>query len=879
MSINNTDIYNMSQVLLDLQRQYFEEESTETLAVGMYGFMNAVFSKMMQTSIKIASEMANEVFPTKARLEKNIITHAIANNITDINAVPAKIDIILCLLESDFNKILDEQNTSSVIIDKNCKFFVGEYEYHLDYDMIISKSTLANNVSVYTARYDMTIPNRLSDIEIPYLPSPYVVNQNGDTYIFISCHLRQVEHNIIYNKLITNDNIDNKTYEFEFENQLAAFDVYVKEKGNTIHLVPIFEGSNTEGVINYCLYTYIDSSTIRVKFDGLSYMPKINAEIETHIKTTHGATCNFSYKDSIIATLEDTDRFSYSGMQIAIIPTSDSEGGQDKKSVKELRRILPKEALSRGSLINVTDLNNYFNSLNTKSNRMKFEEKVHNQFERAYYSYLLIKDNLGNIVPTNTIDLYAKESDFEIINNPGNPNLRQYIFRQGCYIGYKMRDGYWIGELLKDPSSAQLAEYPFLYTIPFKAVINYVGPFISYYMTTVNDNYKTLFSYINDNAPLQFICPTVSWNRNNIVDTDRYILSFELKQNIDVDMGIITTDPDTGERICNLKVVAIIYDEVGIPYRYMLGSLDNYDGGYTYKFRIDFITPDIINEENCIRIDNTYLIMGNGEQQYGYFPQNTQIDIYVLNKFKDEEGNPISYGIHDLDKYVAEGLEDYTVTNTYSIMGGLNFFDNYSEIISTVVTPELIYDERTNETVNGFKLSGVPVIKHSYANNKRNINNFINAIKIRKAYIDEALKILENQFGIDFKFYNTYGPANVYTLDGKTKVNRVNLTLNFNLSLRKSSDDYTKDYIIKFIKDYIENLDNAGDIHIPNLIAEITKNYQNSIYYIEFRGFNDYSTEYQHLYYNNNNQINTVSEFACINIKDDGSPDINIKIV
>lgn len=881
MSTTNTDIYNMSQVLLDMQKEYFEEQSESTLALGMYGFINAVSSKMLQTSIKVSSELANEVFPTKARLEKNIITHAITNNITDINAVPAKIDILLMLLESDFKKLLSEQNLTSITIDQNCKFYFGEYEYHLDYDMIVSSSILANNESVYTARYNMNATNSISDIDVPYLASPYVVTNGGNTYIFIACSLRQVEINTIYNKLITNDIIDNKTYEFEFDNQLAAFDVDVTESGNTTRLTPVFEGSSTDGIINYCLYTYIDSTTIRVKFDSNSYMPGINAEVNTIVKTTHGSTCNFEYIDSIITTLEDTEKYSYNSMQIAIQPTSKSDGGQDRKTVAELRKILPKEALSRGSLINTTDLNNYFNTLNTVNNRMIFKSKVDNQFERAYYSYILIKDILSNIVPTNTINMYIKNDDFDIITNAENPSLKQYIFKQGCYIGYSNSSGIWKGDFLKNPTAETLANYQFVYTIPFKAVINHEGPIISYYMTTINDTLKTIFSYINDSVPLQFICPTVSWVRDSVDNTDRYILSFDLNQNIDMDMGIISKDPISGNNVCSLKIIAVVYDVNGNAYRYMVGELisNTYGPTFSYKFKFEFITPDIINADNCIRIDNTYLIMGDGSQQYGYLPQNTNIDIYVLNKFKDVSGNVVKYGRDDIDKYVFTGLEDYSVTNKYTIVNGLTFFDNYSEIISTVVTPVTKTDELGSIIEQGFDLNGVPVIKYSYSKVAKNMTNFLNAIKIKKAYIDTALKVIEDQFGIDFKFYNTYGPASVYTLNGSTTINRVNLTLNFDLSLKKTSDDYTKEYIIKYIKDYIENLDNNGDIHFPSLVSEINTKYQNSIYYIEFKGFNGYGTDHQHLFYTDDGLISTVPEFSCINLNDDGTPDINIKIV
>src|SRR5699024_8563866 len=98
------------------------------------------------------------------------------------------------------------------------------------------------------------------------------------------------------------------------------------------------------------------------------------------------------------------------------------------------------------------------------------------------------------------------------------------------------------------------------------------------------------------------------------------------------------------------------------------------------------------------------------------------------------------------------------------------------------------------------------------------VQNAINALNYRKAYIDNALIVLENSFGIDFKLFNTYGPSHTYYIvrdtnsnglldDSVEFIDRVNLTLNFRIKLVATNDSYTRDNIIEEIKDYIEDFE------------------------------------------------------------------------
>lgn len=877
----DTDIYNLTDVVLSVQKQHMELESDRTRAVGINGYFADINSLQLQTSTIVASEVANEMWPSRAKFEKNVLAHALIFNIPDINAVPATINVYIGIPEVTINQLLTNDR---VVLDKESPIYIGGFEYHLQYDLNIVRNVIENNEIVYTAVYDISRKNPISQIENPYTTPPFIQVYNTERYLVVGVTLMQVEHVSITRKLLTNNPIENKTFEFEFENQLADFEVVVTEGEDTYYLQPVFEGMGVyEDLEYYCYYTYIETNRIRVRFDPISYMPGINAQIEVKVKTTHGAEANFEYNQNIFTTIE-SDRFGYKNITIYLIIGSGSynddspksDGGKNRKSVEELRKILPKEALARGSYTNMQDLLNYFDMLNDGTNRIEVQKKVDNQFERTYYAYLVLKDSLNNVIPTNTIDIIvAKEGEFDSHDN------RKYTLKPGCAILY---DGEY-GRILTDDQ--QIQDYldrndpkEFLYTVPFSTVLNDDPLYISYYMTLMNMACQLDFYYINQNAPVQFITTSVVWRRAYSINPDTYTMNISFSQNIVADREMISID-ENGQIVDNaLKVIAVMYntgmyDDRSAPYRYFVGEIVDYEieQAYSYDYYFEFKTTDQLNDDAKIKILNTY-IPGSDVQDYGYFSGNVDCKIYVLAKFKDGE-----HGRYDLDSIVP-GLDGYTVTNIYEVENGIDFFENFSDIVTSTASD---YDiEGEYEIKQGFLIKSVPVLKLDYGDDEAQIQEFVSQLLYKKAYIDRGILMLENNFKIDFKLFNTYGPSRTYSLDddGEQIIDRVNLTLNFEVKLTKASDTYTKDYIIRDIKEIIENLNELTSLHIPNLITEITNRYRpNSIEYIEFLGFNEYGPGVQHLYRNEYDDITIVPEFLTVNTTKDLTADINIRIV
>lgn len=443
--IVNSDIYNVSQLVDDLKREFIPEETDATLAMGTLGYIGAIESKRLQTQVIMTGELCNESFPSRARLERNVITHAITSNIENINAIPAKMDVILGIRQSDIDSLMENE---TFVIDRECPIYVEEFEFHLEYDIIIKRVTISGNEKVYTAQYDISRDNPSSDIVNPYISSPAVIIINTDTYVFINVILSQVEHNTEYKKLVTSNIIDNKTINFSFQNQLAYFEVHVTEVNEDVYLTPIFEGSGVpDGVAFYCWYQYINTDMIRVRFDRNSYMPGLNSEIEIMIKTTRGKEGNIEYKSDIYINLE-SEKYGYKNISVLLKPVSSSSDGKNRKSKKELQSLIPKEALARGSLTTAKDLNNYFGMIDSEEGRIIIQKKIDNQRERIYYAYLILKDDNGNIIPSNTIDLRIPMNEMisTTISDSASP---RYVLRSGACI--HLTNDNITGEIVQTP--------------------------------------------------------------------------------------------------------------------------------------------------------------------------------------------------------------------------------------------------------------------------------------------------------------------------------------------------------------------------------------------------------------------------------------------
>ena len=869
----SNDIYDIVESVNGVQKRYIEDESEATLALGLYGFLADTEAKKIQTSVIMTGKLGNEMFPTRAQLTKNVLTHAIYNNIPDINAVPAQIVLNMGIKTRD---IEDNQVNNRFIIDCKAPIFIGSYEFHFDYDIIIKRNNTSTDpdkpVYVYSAQYDMSSENKLSNIINQYLKQPFVVRIGNDDYVIFQSVARQYSINETTDKVTSTSLIENKTFIFDYTDQLAWFDVYITDaSGNEKRLTPLFEGENIDNIENFCWYLYLDDNTVRIRFDSRSIVPALNCTIRIVAYTTIGSAGNFKYT-KVDKTSEgyyvdiNSDRMGYN-ISTYVIAVTDSANGNDRKTKAQLQKLIPKAAMSRGSITTEKDVDNYFNLIDDENNRLVLRKKVDNQLNRIWYGYFLLKDEMGNIIPTNTIDINVNNaSDYIVLDDHG-----KYILPAGTAIRYNAESK--VGEVIDEgyiptPFSEEYYSSEYYYYMTIYNTIICPDPLFTGYTSTIIDRDSFFkFDWVNEDVPFQFVANRCNFRRKMLEDQHDYKFDFSIAQSI-ISQTYVTyykdsyVDMDGNEVVNetnNVKCILVLYND-DAPYRWVECRFNHCDPDtMIFSFTAELTTDNMLDSTDKLKLVPTdefpLMVAGYSDSSnYGYFDPHIKAKLYILTRFTtdiDDTAKAVVYDRADFDTIAPDLYEDYSVTNVYEVNDGLQIYEHFTEIVNSRVDITSIGQSQGVTQNLTYGIIGIPVVGYHYLSRGEEYVQFLfDAIYDRKAYIDYCLGLLENNMDIDFKFFNTYGPSDVYYIgdEDKTKIGHIDLTMKFRLSVKSTADIITKDDIVASIKAYMENLYDIGNWDAPTMITEIMNEYSDRINFLEFVNYNDFGLGIQHIW-------------------------------
>ena len=888
-SVLSQDIFLVTDWLEKLKAKYINIPE-DTLYLGVYGWLSSVFGNLIQNTASMVSEYAMEAIPTRAKYERNVISHALALGISKINATPAQIPVQLMFPEENLVRSMKD---NKVTLDKNFTFRIGEraeYPYHLDYDIIVRRNVLPNGKIVYTAMYDLDGKNPLAELNNPYLPTIGRVVANNQQLISIKTTLRQTAHSVIHKSINVDNPLETKTMTFTFENQLSHFYVEVTEQtdeGEVTHfLKPIYEGlydyRSEDEFINYM---YLDEKTIRIKFNRDSYQPRHNSDIDVHVFTTLGSECNFEFGEQykVVRTMT-SDRFLYSGLYVMVMAETGSSYGEDRATVSELKEFIPREALARGSYSTYTDLMNYFNLIQTENCKMKILERVYNQVEHVFFSYLLMK-YLGNVIPTNTIDVVVNQNLFASVSRDNyivNPGSLFFLSKGGSSASVVL------DEEVTEEEAVALEKRGWLYVCPYLMVINKNPFYLSYYNVFVNYTRTMFFEYINDNSDLQFIVDSFKVERAYFDNpTNELHIGIALTQNINTDYDLVTYDSSGNMEQCNISPMLVFYTEDNDgnshAYRYIQGILKDYDQtAQAYLFDFVMTTNNVMAGRTVHMLFNSGCrTIGAGDEAPTYLEPNVDMKLFIMAKEDAEYGR--KYG--DKLQYSVDSLfpdmDGYTLTNIYNAgTSKIDLYYDYTDIMSSYVKLD-----RSNANFV-YDIYKVPAVRYLWWQDELKVQEFFRLVDYRRRYIESSLVLLEDSFGMNFKLFNTYGPSRNWNVENEQNVDRVNLSLKFEVKFATKDEAILLTEIEQQIKKYIEDLNTADTaLHLPNCCTYIKNLYTDSLEYIKFVGLNDYGNVlWQSIYKNPKvaddyfEETQNVPEFINIHQLVNGSPDIEFDV-
>jgi len=794
-SIVSADIYDLATYYENIRRANMPDVDDDTASVSIFGMLNEMFTQSMQNSIIMNAESTNETIPTRAKFTKNVITHALNTGITNINAIPAMMRMMIYLpIEQLLNNMTETNSVSGsgkFILDKNVPFKIEDFEFHLDYDVIITRTKSSSGVYIYSAMYDLfedgttniKQANPISNITNPYIDAVIQTKIAGVDFVSFAATLHQVKYKSINKNIVTNNTIDNKTLTFTHEGQMASFNIAVIENNKTTYLTPVFNGLLDYSVEDgtWCYYDYVSENMIRVLFSRDSYVPKQGATVIVNLYESEGSNGNFTYTEQFRTSLK-SDRFNnYNGMYAYVYPLNGgkSSGGVDKKSITELKKIIPRENTSRKAIINMTDLENFFNSTSISNCKLHFKKKRDNPFERMYYTYMIMQSN-GNVYPTNTLNIKVNKSSL------GATSENNFTIPPGTIFYYYDHGN----EIVKSDSEVGYASTePPIYTetsnsTEYKMTINsdgrpvrvfeYTNPFLiavdedlllSYLMTVMDKNKTLLFDSINTLSELQFITTNIHWYRNfytNNGDTydNKYTMEFDITQNNTNEYGLIRVntndDGDIFFEDVRMKVYVVFYTDSNgtIPYRYTEAEIYNYDATrHIMSYKIELTTDDMLDLKNRIKIQGlrnckpeSFQTIDEIDDAYGYMANNTYCKIFILADFGTKPGDTVIDSITGEEVTVTELTQNILIYGTDGI-------GNRTEIESIIPTKDdIIKKFLENEIsciVDGEEINVISIMKsHSaYMNVVKEYNNDESETS------NSILKYLRNNTSSDFVLY------------------------------------------------------------------------------------------------------------------------------
>lgn len=372
-----------------------------------------------------------------------------------------------------------------------------------------------------------------------------------------------------------------------------------------------------------------------------------------------------------------------------------------------------------------------------------------------------------------------------------------------------------------------------------------------------NKNVVALITY-NDGTTTEIaVSSYINYADNAFTYSTGYTLNFNAGESfVANDILAVKKVTDLGKLRAVGNFKDVLYDNnMYIPF-----CIEDYNAENNY-YEIDayLSTDDVMTLDAKLLVTHGIFRTDASENDNVTIPMNKlDLDVHIFYNNDD-----INY-THKYSSF--EYVKNYTLTNTYT-NAEANDLDKISliqqiDFIRNVMT----FDTSLSETDYTINITEIPMAQASWCKIESNFNYLISTMYQNYLNLYETYFLLENNFGIDLKFYNTYGKSRFFKVGIKDDVEILdNINCSFSLGVYLTSLSSTEIFITKFkefIKEYIESANyinnNGQSIYILNMISEAKAEFP-EIGYIEYYGFNSYNYKYQKIEGVSDSQISSAA--------------------
>ena len=829
---NYSSIYNIKDFARNyVMPKYFDVDDVNDLNVGLLGMTTELISSGFEDNFNTVSMYLKELFPNTATMSETIYTYASLFQISELFATPASMDIILMVKESDILNLGTNNGSSrEFVVDCDTIIDVQGIQYMLDYDIIIRAKRYLDDY-IFTSTYDFEYKNSLN----PSTSSPYIKNirYKGEEgkYIGLMVTVHQVSKFKQEEVIINNTRINYPKFKIKYDDMIANFEVFYKAPNMTTETQLTKRLKNSVPIEQpFCYYSFKDNNEIEISFSTRekSFQPEFNSDIRIEYYTTKGTEGNYPlYKGSImdIVVSPQSDKYEYlSSVIMFAIPQTDSIGGTDTLEFDDLKKIVNEKFATVNTITTENDLVQYFDNAKYRmGSHMLFVKKRDDVFERLFTAFTLMKDRNSELIHTNTLNLELNLED--IGGRTGDKNA---VIKPGTIMQY--RDGSI--DTVEITKKMGRNEEEFRFMNPFLInIITEPTTSVGFYLNSVNQKFPLNYSYINDECPIQCICNNVEVKRDALHGDDFYELTIDLMNTSGMEPYPLFSE--NGEWTDNLKVKCMFKDEETakdlcyIDFKFI--TYDAETGIMTFKAILN--TDDVLTLNNRIRVNKVKDIQTGLESTKMIGFSDITVDICAFYKSDIIETHKYSN---------LEDLNQYKISNIYSSI------DNPVSLVYSfdIIRSQLSYLENSDKKI---KLRFLPLFSAYDMADTDKFDDTVERLRNQYAFLTSVLSLLENNYSIDMKFYNTYGHAKVFTIDDGSLLDRVNCTIRFDLYLVAGADESQVLNNVKvYISEYFEKLNLSVDnsVKISNLIQEIENTFSD-VDYLKFVSINDYDSNVQ----------------------------------
>ena len=536
---------------------YFDFDNVNNFRAGLFGYINEVMSIITMDTHNAINIARREFYPVSAINPRSFYKMAALQQIGLPTATPARCKAFLLL---DEDQVIENSKMNNgvytCVIDRTASIMAEDINFCLLYPIVIISSEVSGDW-VHTIHYDKGIDN---DLDIDRNNNNYiinrVINRDGKRYLILSVTLYQCTRETLSELVTTDSAVETVSLQFEFEGDLANFEVFYLEdpdSSSPIQLKKLMEG---QALVQspFCYYRLISNNLLEISFPrNVIFTPELNSEIRVEVYTSKGSKGNFPKFTGEMACSMDSEQYPYNNnMTMVGVCNGSSVGGKDIPSIDEYKEIVKMAYATNSTITSENDLQHLFDQRSDANSKIVFRKKRADAFDRLYGAYILLKDDSGNVIPTNTLTIDLRLSDFDGYSD----TTSKAVIKPGALFEYDAEmnsAGMYVGKLVSDLSlTDDLSVYDssterFLYTNPFLIMVTLNPNLVGYYINSMNETIPIEYSYMNDASIMQFIAGQITLDRNAINGEDFYRISVDISATQDLDLETVISIPDPEE--------------------------------------------------------------------------------------------------------------------------------------------------------------------------------------------------------------------------------------------------------------------------------------------------------------------------------------------